>query len=102
VLVDGAAVLYLDRGGTSIQVLPAAEDAAGLAFALRSLADLVADGRVRELVIGRVDGEPVGLSAHREALLGAGFVHAYRGLALRAGAPAERTYLRPTPVRPVR
>jgi len=102
VLVDGAAVLYLDRGGTSIQVLPAAEDAAALAFALRSLADLVADGRVRELVIGKVDGEPVGLSVHREALLGAGFAQAYRGYALRAGAPAERTYPRPAPVRPVR
>jgi ATP-dependent Lhr-like helicase len=102
VLVDGAAVLYLDRGGTSVQVLPAAEDAAALALALRSLVDLVADGRVRELVIGRVDGEPVGLSAHRDALLGAGFVQAYRGYALRAAAPAERTYPRPAPVRPVR
>ena len=81
VLVDGAAVLYLDRGGTSLQVLPAAEDAdAAGARARGRWRDLVADGRVRELVIGKVDGEPVGLSAHRAALLGAGFVPGYRGL----------------------
>jgi ATP-dependent Lhr-like helicase len=102
VLVDGAAVVYLDRGGTSIQVLPAGDDADALAAALRSLGDLVADGRVRELVIGRVDGEPVAGSWYRDALLAAGFVPGYRGYALRASAPAERTYPRPTPVRPIR
>ncbi|MCJ7709968.1 MAG: hypothetical protein MUQ32_03975, partial [Chloroflexi bacterium] len=102
VLVDGAAVLYLDRGGTSIQVLPAAGDADALALALRSLADLVADGRVRELIIGKVDGEPVAGSPHREALLAAGFVQGYRGYALRAAAPAERAYPRPLPSRPIR
>jgi len=102
-LVDGAAVVYVDRGGTSIQLLPAAEDPDALAAGLRSLADLVADGRVRELVIGKVDGEPVALSRHREALLAAGFVQGYRGYALRAAAgPGERTYPRPTPVRPIR
>ncbi len=101
-LVDGAAVLYLDRGGSSVQTLPAADDPEALALALRSLADLVADGRVRELVIGRVDGEPVATSACREALVAAGFVQAYRGYALRQPSPADRTYPRPTPVRPVR
>ncbi len=102
VLVDGAAALYLDRGGSSIQVLPAAGDADALALALRSLADLVADGRVRELVIGKVDGEPVGLSGHRDALLGAGFVQGYRGYALRSAGLGERTYPGPVPVRPIR
>lgn len=102
-LVDGAAVVYVDRGGTSIQLLPAADDPDALAAGLRSLADLVADGRVRELVIGKVDGEPVALSRHREALLAAGFVQGYRGYALRAAAgPGERTYPRPRPVRPIR
>ncbi len=81
---------------------PRADDPAMLAAALRSLSDLVADGRVRELVISRVDGEPVAGSPFREALLAAGFVPGYRGVALRAGPPAERTYPRPTPVRPVR
>jgi ATP-dependent Lhr-like helicase len=82
-LVDGAATLYLERGGSSLQLLPAADDPAALALALRSLGDLVADGRVRDLVIGKVDGEPVGESSHREALAGAGFVPGYRGYVLR-------------------
>ena len=102
VLVDGAAVVYMDRGGTSLQTLPAADEPETLAAALRALGDLVADGRTRELVISRVDGNPVASSEAREALLAAGFVAGYRGYALRAGAPAERTYPRPTPVRPIR
>ncbi len=101
-LVDGAAVLYLDRGGTSIQVLPAADDPDALGAALRSLADLAADGRVRELVITKVDGEPVAGTRHREALLAAGFAPGYRGYVLRASGPADRTYPRPGPVRPAR
>jgi len=102
VLVDGAAALYVDRGGSSLQALPAADDPAVLALALRALAALVADGRVRELVIGKVDGEAVGTSRYKDALLAAGFVAGYRGYALRAQTPAERTYPRPGPVRPTR
>jgi ATP-dependent Lhr-like helicase len=104
VLVDGAAALYADRGGSSLQVLPPADDPAVLAPALRALGGLVADGRVRELVIGKVDGEAVGSSSFKDALLAAGFVAGYRGYALRAGSavPAERMYPRPGPVRPTR
>ena len=83
VLVDGAAALYVDRGGTSLQALPAADDPETLAVAMRALGDLVADGRVRELVISKVDGEPVATSPYRDALLAAGFVAGYRGYALR-------------------
>jgi ATP-dependent Lhr-like helicase len=102
-LVDGEPVLYVDRGGTSLQALPAAEDPGVLETALRSLADLVTDGRARELVIAKIDGEPVAASRFGPALLAAGFVPAYRGYALRGTAsPAERTYPRPAPVRPVR
>jgi ATP-dependent Lhr-like helicase len=88
-LVDGAAIVYLDRGGASIQLFPAAEDGEALVAALRSLAEVVADGRVRELVIGKVDGEPVGLSPRGEALLSAGFVPGYRGYALRKAGSRE-------------
>jgi ATP-dependent Lhr-like helicase len=101
-LVDGEAVLYVDRGGSSLQVLPAADSPELLALGLRSLADLVRDGRVRELVIAKVDGEPVGGSRFRDALLEAGFVSGYRGFALRSSAPADRLYERPVPVRPAR
>ena len=104
-LVDGAAAVYLERGGTSLVILPAAaDDAVALGLALRSLADLLADGRVRELVIGKVDGEAVASSPYRDALVEAGFAQGYRGYVLRSGPPVpqERTYPRPSPVRPLR
>ena len=102
VLVDGAAAVYLDRGGSSIQVLPAADDPETLAIAIRAVHALVADGRVRELVIAKVDGEPVAASAYRDALVSGGFVPGYRGYVLRPAAAPERTFARPAPVRQTR
>jgi ATP-dependent Lhr-like helicase len=84
VLVDGIAALYLDRGGRSMQTLPAFDDpsvAASVVAALR--AQLAADGRDRELVITKIDGLPVADSPHRETLVRAGFAPGYRGLVLR-------------------
>jgi ATP-dependent helicase Lhr and Lhr-like helicase len=86
VLADGLPVIYLERGGTSIQTFPAFDDPPSGDAALRALGSIVADGRFRELVVARVDGQPVAASPGREALLAAGFVPAYRGLALRSGA----------------
>jgi ATP-dependent helicase Lhr and Lhr-like helicase len=83
VLVDGEAAVYLERGGSTIQTLPAADDPAVAITALRALRALVADGRVRELVIRKVDGEDVGVSTFRALLLEAGFAAGYRGLVLR-------------------
>jgi ATP-dependent Lhr-like helicase len=82
-LVAGSAAAYLERGGASLQLLPAADDPEMLRLAVSGLRALVADGRVRELVIKRVDGEPVSSSVRREDLLTAGFVPGYRGLTLR-------------------
>jgi ATP-dependent Lhr-like helicase len=84
VLVDGVATLYLERGGATIQTLPAADDPAEAVIAARALGTLVADGRARELVIRKVDGEDVAVSSFRSVLLDAGFVAGYRGLALRS------------------
>jgi ATP-dependent Lhr-like helicase len=83
VLVDGAAVVYLDRGGASLQLFPAANDVAALRLAVSGLRGLVTDGRVRDLVVKKVDGEPVASVARRPELLEAGFVPGYRGLVLR-------------------
>jgi ATP-dependent Lhr-like helicase len=83
VLVDGVAILYLERGGRSLAVFPAADDPVVAGLALRALGGLIADGRVRELLVARVDGDPVSGSPWRPALLDAGFVPGYRGLALR-------------------
>ncbi|HEX7612523.1 MAG TPA: hypothetical protein VF371_07080, partial [Candidatus Limnocylindrales bacterium] len=83
VLVDGAAALYLERGGRSLQTLPASDDPAVAGAALAALQILVEDGRMRELVVARVDGEPIAQSSRREALELAGFAPGYRGLVLR-------------------
>jgi ATP-dependent Lhr-like helicase len=83
VLVDGVAALYLDRGGTWLQTLPAFDDTAVGQAALGALAQLLNDGARRELVIAKVDGEPAGRSPHYESMLKSGFIQGYRGLVLR-------------------
>jgi ATP-dependent Lhr-like helicase len=86
VLVDGAAALYLERGGHSIQTLPASADPVVAAVAFEALRALVDDGRFRELVVVRVDGEPVGVSPWRTSLEAGGFAPGYRGHVLRPTA----------------
>jgi ATP-dependent Lhr-like helicase len=91
VLVEGDAVLYVDRGGSSLQTMPAWDDPERAVAAAAALGDLVGagpDARMRELVIGKVDGQPVGDSPARQVLLDAGFVAGYRGLVLRPASPA--------------
>ena len=82
-LVDGLAVLYLERGGSTLQTLPAFDDPELATPAVRALGALVTSGRQRELVIRKVDGQPVSDAPARAALLDAGFVAGYRGLVLR-------------------
>jgi len=89
VLVDGIAALYLERGGSSIQVLPAADEPGVALVATRALRSLVVDGRTRELVIRKVDGDDIAASRFRATLLEAGFVAGYRGLLLRADRPGS-------------
>ena len=89
VLVDGVAALYLERGGSTLQTLPASDDPAVAVAAAAALRILVSDGRMRELVIRKVDGEDVGASPFRAALIEAGFVAGYRGLVLRPRASAS-------------
>jgi ATP-dependent Lhr-like helicase len=82
VLVDGRPAFYLERGGRSLQSLPAADEPGISESALRALAGLVTDRRQRELVITKVDGLPIAESPWRAALLEAGFQPGYRGLVL--------------------
>ena len=51
--------------------------------AVGGLTRLVTSGRLKELVIRKVDGAPVAESDTRQRLLDAGFVAGYRGLMLR-------------------
>jgi ATP-dependent helicase Lhr and Lhr-like helicase len=85
VLCDGEPALYLERGGRSLQTLPAFGAPAAASAALDALRGLLADGQLRALQIERIDGVAVADSPHRDALAEAGFQPAYRGWALRAG-----------------
>ena len=86
VLHDGEPVLYLERGGQSLQTLPTFASPAAAEAALSALALLVLDGRLRTIQLQRVDGVAVGESRAREALSAAGFRPGYRGWVLRASA----------------
>jgi ATP-dependent Lhr-like helicase len=90
VLVEGVPVLVAERDAKGLVTLPAFDDPATAILALRSLAALAAAGHVREVVVARVDGEAVAASPHRGTLADAGFVPAYRGMALRGAAVAGR------------
>ncbi len=85
VLVDGAAVLYAERGGRSLLSFTA--DGGLLAAAAEALAERVRSGRIGSLTITKLDGADA-LSAAGpvvEALTTAGFTMTPRGLRLRSG-----------------
>ncbi len=86
VLHDGEPILYLDRGGRSLQTLLGFASAEAAGAALHALAGLVADGRLRALQVERLDGTPIAESPHRERLTDAGFRAGYRGYVVRAGS----------------
>lgn len=81
VLVDGALVLYLERGGRS--ALHFSDDEGVLAAAARSLADTARTRRLDTITIEQVNGEFVYGTAVGRALRDAGFVESSRGLTLR-------------------
>ena len=84
-LVDGALVLYLERGGRT--VLSFTPDAAVLTAAADGLASTVRTRRAGRLTIVRIDGVEVLAGALHgtlgQALVGAGFATTPRGLRLR-------------------
>jgi ATP-dependent Lhr-like helicase len=85
VLVDGALVLYVERGGRTL--LTFTEDHERLGPACGALADAVRRGQLGRLTVERADGEQVlgsGSTPLREALTAAGFVATPKGLRIRA------------------
>ncbi|WP_427383275.1 DEAD/DEAH box helicase [Janibacter sp. G56] len=83
VLVDGALVLYVERGGRTILTWdPSAE---ALAASARALAETVRSGRLSGLTVHTIDGQSALSSDHplSAALLDAGFHATPRGLRLR-------------------
>ena len=83
VLVDGALVLYVERGGKTL--LSFVEDRTLLDPAARGLADAVHRGALGKLTVEKIDGASVMGSGHPlgEALETAGFQLTPRGLRLR-------------------
>ena len=79
VLAGGEPVAYLERGGRSLLVFPAAAHHPAWATAV---AGVVGRGRSRRLEVARIDGDPAAESPHAEALRAAGFRDGYRGLTL--------------------
>ncbi|WEK13512.1 MAG: DEAD/DEAH box helicase [Candidatus Microbacterium phytovorans] len=81
VLVDGALVLYLERGGRS--ALAFSDDEAVLSAAARSLVETARARRLDTLTIEQVGGAFVYGTPVGRALRDAGFVESARGLTLR-------------------
>jgi ATP-dependent helicase Lhr and Lhr-like helicase len=81
VLVDGACVLYVERGGRTLLSFTA--DPELLQPSADALALAVRDGALGKLQVERADGIPVTVSALGEALEAAGFRPTPRGLRLR-------------------
>jgi ATP-dependent Lhr-like helicase len=77
VLLDGECAAYLERGGRSLLVFTQDDAWAD------AIASLQKDGRVRRLVVERINGVPAADSTEAQALRAAGFSDSYRGLALR-------------------
>ncbi|HWD61595.1 MAG TPA: DEAD/DEAH box helicase [Humibacter sp.] len=82
VLVDGALVLYVERGGKTTLLFDRAEES--MLPATRALADVIRRGRISTLTIETVGGEFVLGTPFGEALTAAGFNASPRGLRLRS------------------
>ncbi len=84
VLLEGALVLYVERGGRTL--LSWTDDPEQLAASANALAAAVRDGALGRLTVERADGERAGGdSPLTQALEAAGFRPTPRGLRLRAG-----------------
>jgi ATP-dependent Lhr-like helicase len=81
VLVGGACVMYVERGGRSL--LTFTDDPDQLASASRALAASIQDGRVGRMHLERGDGEQIVTVSVGHALESAGFRPSPRGLQLR-------------------
>jgi ATP-dependent Lhr-like helicase len=82
VLVDGAPVLFIDKGGKSLLTFPAASEDRILLPALLALGTLRTIEKKRLIRVERVDGDGVRRSELKEPMLRAGFVEDHRGMRL--------------------
>jgi ATP-dependent Lhr-like helicase len=84
VMADGAAALYVERGGRGLVTLPAMADAEIASLAIGALTRLLAPaGPMREMRLERVDRVPPAESHLAEGLRAIGFRPSYRAWLLR-------------------
>jgi ATP-dependent Lhr-like helicase len=80
VLVDGAPIVLVERGGRSLVTFPGAAETDAWIEAVQGL---VKNGRLAKLEIAKVDGEPVRETPLAARLEAAGFAPGYRGMTFR-------------------
>ncbi|MCP5299851.1 MAG: DEAD/DEAH box helicase [Chromatiaceae bacterium] len=86
-LHNGLPLLYLGASGRQLTTFPGPLDRPGVQQAcFDALRAMPGTTRRRTLIIEKIDGEPVAASRYRDALLRAGFVSDYRGVAAEAFA----------------
>ena len=81
-LVDGACVAYVERGGRALVTFGtpfATEDPPAW---IDALVEAHKEGRIGRLQIERIDNEPARTSPHVPLLRAAGFADGYKGLTL--------------------
>ncbi|NDZ96499.1 ATP-dependent helicase [Streptomyces sp. SID6673] len=86
VLVDGALVVFVERGGKTL--LTFSDSTSALESAADALAALVRSGRMSRLMIDQVDSQPALRSDFARILTAAGFATTPRGLRMRYGQHA--------------
>ena len=79
ITIDGVLAAYLERGQKSLLTFEGSADPSW-ADALATLQKL---GRVKKIVLERIDGGPASESPHAQTLRDAGFAESYKGLTLR-------------------
>ena len=84
VLVDGAPVIFIERGGRRLTTFPAADDPPVFEVAAGALAQVARGRRGHSLRVETIDGEPVRESRFAAALRAADFKSDVRGLVLEA------------------
>ncbi|MBV9309231.1 MAG: DEAD/DEAH box helicase, partial [Solirubrobacterales bacterium] len=83
VLIDGEAILYLDRSGRGLITLAAVDDVR-VRSALLALVEQVRNGRIKRVALEKVDGEPAMSSPLAPLLFELGFQQGPRRLTLSA------------------
>ena len=82
VLIDGACVAYLERGGRTLLTFNALSAVEEPDAWVNALVEAHKEGRLGRLQIERIDDEPARASRHAPLLRVAGFADGYKGLTL--------------------